>query len=700
MRLKPVIRRLLLGLLALAVFGVMLAIGAWSRACTGGACPSIAGLTNYDPDQASRVYAADGRLITDFGLQRRTVVTLEEMSPAVPAAFLAVEDKRFYQHDGIDWVRTIGSLKPVFQGRRPQGFSTVTMQLAGNLWPESINRRERSLIKGTQRKIREMKVALEIERAYPKDKILELYLNQIDLGNRAYGVETAAQRYFGKPVRQLNVAEAAMLAAIPKAPSRYNPRRNPDLAVQRRNVVINLMRDDGKLSPASAEAWKAYPLQLSSSSDFSGVADYFVEYVRQQLDARFGADLYRAGLRIHTTLDLDMQLAAERALSSQLEAIEGGQFGRFPHPTWRQYLARRTELDDAAEPPAQSPYLQGALVTMEAKTGYIRALVGGRDFDDSKFNRATQALRQAGSTFKPFVYAAAVRAGYPFSTVMQDEPISVPIVDQPNWEPQNYDNKFEGPMTLRRALFTSRNTIAVKLGLELGPDAVVAEAASFGLTTRIPSVPSIAIGSADVYLIDMVAAYTAFANLGERTRPLGILRVEDRQGNILWQPSTDATPVMDEVQAWIVLDVLRDVVRRGTAFSAVTGQGFTVPAGGKTGTTNDYKDVWYMGFTPDLVTGVWLGFDNPAKIMGNAQGGRLAAPAWTAMMQQVYDRRRAPAPWQQPEGVVADQIDAETGYRATPRCPVKQVIVEYFVPGTEPSAFCPLHGGRAPDGPP
>jgi penicillin-binding protein 1A len=331
---------------------------------------------------------------------------------------------------------------------------------------------------------------------------------------------------------------------------------------------------------------------------------------------------------------------------------------------------------------------------MEARTGYIRAMVGGRDFDDSKFNRATQALRQAGSTFKPFVYSAGVRAGYPFSTVMNDEPISVPIVDQPNWEPQNYDNKFEGPMTLRRALFTSRNTIAVKLGLELGPDAVVAEAAAFGLTTKIPPVPSIAIGAADVYLLDMVAAYTAFANLGERTKPLGILRVEDRGGNILWQPTTDATPVMDSAQAWIVLDVLRDVVRRGTAFGAVTAQGFTVPAGGKTGTTNDYKDVWYMGFTPDLVTGVWLGFDNPTKIMGNAQGGRLAAPAWTAMMQQVYDRRRQPAPWQMPDGVVADQVDGETGYRATPRCPVKQVIVEYFVPGTEPSGYCPLHGGR------
>ena len=691
---NPRIRnRVLLTLLALAVFAGALLFGAWSRACAGGACPSIAALTSYDPDQASKVYAADGRLITDFGLQRRTVVPLKEMSPAVIAAFLATEDKRFYQHHGIDWWRMLGAAKSVFTAGRLQGFSTITMQLAGNLWPESINRRQRTL----QRKIREMKVAMEIEASYPKDKILELYLNQIDLGNRAFGVETASQRYFGKSVKQVNVAEAAMLAAIPKAPSRYNPRKNPDLAVQRRNVVINLLRDHGRISAASAEAWKAYPLQLSSRSDYSGVANYFVEYVRQQLDARFGADLYRAGLRVYTTLDLDMQLSAERAMTVQLEAIESGQtYGRFPHQTWRQYLQKRGDSeDDAEEPAATSPYLQGAVVTIEARTGLIRALVGGRDFEDSKFNRATQALRQAGSTFKPFVYSAAIRAGYPLSDLMEDSPISIEIPDQPVWEPQNYDNKFEGPMTLRQALYESRNTVAVKLGLKLGADAIVGEAAAYGLTTKIPEVPSVAIGSADVLLLDMVSAYTAFANMGSRSRPQAILRVEDRAGTILWQPQPEVTEVMDPEHGWIILDALRDVVRKGTAFGAVAAQGFSVPAGGKTGTTNDGKDVWFIGFTPDLVTGVWMGFDNPTKIMGNAQGGRLAAPAWTAMMREVYERRKTPAAWTQPDGLVVDQIDRESGLRATPRCPVKQITIEYFIPGTEPQGFCPLHGGRA-----
>jgi penicillin-binding protein 1A len=662
------------------------------EACAGAACPSIAGLGLYDPDQASKVYAADGRLITDFGLQRRTVVPLGEISPAVLAAFLAVEDKRFYRHHGVDWIRMAGSFLrapgALLRGERVHGWSTITMQLAGNLWPESINRRDRTLT----RKIREMKVALEIERHYPKDKILELYLNQIDLGNRAFGVETAAQRYFGKSAKQLNVAEAALLAAIPRAPSRYNPRRNPDLAVGRRNLVIGLLREDGKLSPASAEAWKAYPLQLSSHSDYAGVGDYFVEYVRQQLEARFGADLYRAGLRIFTTLDLDLQLIAERALQTQLEAIESGKYGPFRHLTYREYRTRRGE-DEAA--PVMSPYLQGALVLMEVRTGYLRALVGGRDFEDSKFNRATQALRQAGSTFKPFVYSAAVRAGHPLSEIAEDAPLSVEMPEgQPVWEPQNYDNKFEGPMSLQRALYRSRNTVAVRVGMRLGEEAIAGEAAAYGLSTRIPRVPSIHIGAADVYLLEMTAAYSAFANDGVRSLPLGILRVEDRAGNILWQTRPASAAVLDPEQNWIVLDALRDVVRRGTAFSAVAAQGFTIPAGGKTGTTNDGRDVWFMGFTPELVAGVWMGFDNPEKIMGDAQGGRLAAPAWTAMMKDIYTRRRAPADWAVPEGLILEQIDEETGYRATPFCPLASVKLEYFIPGTEPVEFCPRHGGR------
>jgi penicillin-binding protein 1A len=696
----PAIRRnVLVGVLVAFTLVLAVVLAAWTGACAANTCPSIEGLDQYDPNQASKVYAADGRLITDLGLERRTVVPHDEMSPYIKATFLATEDKRFYEHDGIDWVRVIGAMKTnLFELRFAEGFSTITMQLARNLWPDDISGRDKSL----RRKLREVKVALEIEKKYPKDKILELYLNQIDLGNRAFGVESASQRYFGKSVRDLNVAEAATLAAIPKAPSRYNPRKNPNLNIQRRNTVLNLLRDDGGLSEQEAERWKAYPLLLSSRSDFSGVAQYFVEYVRQQLDARFGQDLYRAGLRIYTTLDLEMQQAAERALEGRLEAIESGADGKFPHPTYRQYVESRAESADDDRP--NSPYLQGLAVTLEASTGYIRAMVGGRDFEDSKFNRATQSRRQPGSTFKPIVYAAALEAGYPLSYVIPDEPLTVELPPpQEIWTPQNYDLEFQGPMTLRRALYLSRNIVAVKLGMEIGEQAVVGMAAEFGLTTRIPLVPSIHIGSADVVPLEMIAAYTAFANLGTRTVPTAILRVEDRGGSIVWQPQIRGEQVMDREHAWLMTDALRDVVRHGTAFSAVAARGFSVPAGGKTGTTNDGFDVWFIGFTPDLVTGMWIGFDQPKKIKANAQGGILVAPAWTDMMKEVYERRASPAAWPRPETLAALDIDRTTGYKATPFCPKDVHYIESFIPGTEPAAFCPVHspfnvGGANPFG--
>jgi penicillin-binding protein 1A len=533
-------------------------------------------------------------------------------------------------------------------------------------------------------------VAQEIEDKYPKDKILELYLNQIDLGNRAFGVEAASQRYFGKSVRDLNVAEAATLAAIPKAPSRYNPRKNPNLSIQRRNTVLNLLRDNGLLGPAETERWKSYPLLLSSRSDYSGTAEYFVEFVRQQLDARFGSDLYRSGYRIYTTLDLDTQQAAERALESRLEAIESGADGKFDHPTYQEY--QNSKADEGDDPDRRTtPYLQGLAVTIEAKTGQIRAMIGGRDFGDSKFNRATQALRQPGSTFKPITYSAALEAGYPLSHVMVDDSLSLLIKpDEPPWTPQNYDLEFDGPMTLRRGLYLSRNIIAIKLGMELGEQAVVSEAAKFGISTRVPPVPSIHIGSADVIPLEMIAAYTTFANLGVRTVPNSILRVEDRSGKIVWQPAVRTVSVLDSAHAWLMTDALRDVVRHGTAVGSV-GARINFPAGGKTGTTNDGFDVWFIGFTPDLVTGIWIGFDQPRKIKSNAQGGILAAPAWTAMMREVYERRAIPAAWPRPSGLSALDIDKTTGYKATPFCPKDVHYIESFIPGTEPTGFCPIH---------
>ena len=690
---QPGVRKKLAFAIVLSTgFGGGLAYGAWTRACLAGACPSIGVLETFKPSQAAKLYAADGRLITDLGLERRTVVPFNEISPELRAAFLAVEDKRFYTHHGIDFFRFIGAVKADLLAMRfAEGFSTITMQAARNVWPDRLTK-----AKDIRRKLREVKIALELERTYPKDKIFEIYLNQVWLGARAFGVETAAQRYLGKSSRSLNVAEAALLAGINRAPGIYDPFKHPDRAVARRNVVINLMRDQGYLSDAEAERWKAYPLALSSRQDYGEVAPYFVDWVRQQLAARFGQDLYTKGYRVYTTLDLDMQLSAERALEDQIDAIESGTvFGPYKHTTYQEYLDHGGESSGGL-----TPYLQGALISMDAKTGAIRAMVGGRDFEDSKFNRAVQAQRQPGSTFKPFIYAAAIRAGKPASYVIDDKPLSY---EQPGdtmpWEPQNYEGDFMGPMTLRRGLYKSRNMIAVQLGMELGIEPVIGEAVRFGITSRLPKFPSLFLGSASVNLLEMTSAYTAFATLGDRAGPYYVLRVEDEKGNIIWQPQESHDRVMDSDHMWIMTNMLQDVVLKGTANAAVWGGGFQLPAAGKTGTTDNGTDVWFLGFTSDLVTGVWMGLDTPQKIKANAAGGVLAAPAWTAFMREVYDRRARPAGWQRPDHLITREVDNTTGYLATPFCPRTARYWEWFIPGTEPKEYCPIHSPFAKSAP-
>src|ERR1039458_9944910 len=448
--------------------------------CHGNSCPSLAGLEKYQPRQTSRLYAADGRLIAAIGTERRTLATLDQIPKQVQDAFVIVEDKRFYSHGGIDFLRIFGAgFANLRAGGIAQGFSTITMQLARNLFPERLNAREKTL----GRKLREAKVARAIEAKYTKDRILELYLNQIYLGNGAFGVETASERYFGKPVRDLNLSEAAMLAALPKGPERYNPRRWPERAVQRRNMVLDLMRRAGSISEADASLARAYPLRLVRRSGVTGeTAPYFVEYVRRMLDEKFGQALYEQGMKVYTSLDLDLQGSAERALDRQLRAVESGQFGAFPHRTYESYIARASS--GTADESGVSPYLQGAFIALDPRTGGLRALVGGRDFDDSKFDRATQALRQPGSTFKPIVYATAIQSGRPPSYIIDDAPIEVPQLDSTKpWIPQNYDLKFLGPMTMRHGFFDSRNMIAIKLGMEVGEQSVVEMAKRFGITT-------------------------------------------------------------------------------------------------------------------------------------------------------------------------------------------------------------------------
>ena len=646
------LRRTVAVLVLIGAFLSGLAYASWTRVCAGNQCPSIAALDDYQPQQTSKVFAEDGRLITELGLERRTLIRLQDMPPSLVQAFVAVEDKRFFQHHGIDFARVAGAMRVnLFAMRFAQGFSTITMQLAGNIFPDRISRRERSGMAGLTRKLREVWVARELEQTYSKNRILELYLNQINLGAGAYGVETASQRYFGKTATDLTLSESALLAALPQRPSTYNPRRYPARAVRRRNLVLELMRQQGYIGEAAAEEAKSAPLGLSARQDYGDVAPYFVEWLRQTLDARFGRDLYEKGLRIFTTLDIDMQQSAERALEAQLELIEGNTFGRFNHPTYATYLQRRAERGDDAPRSGATPYLQGALIAMDAVTGEIRAMVGGRDFEDSKFNRATQSLRQPGSTFKLFVYSAAIRAGHSPNELLEDAPIAVPMSDGTVWEPGNYEeNEFRGYMTLRQALASSINLIAIRLGLEIGVETVVEEARRYGITTPVPRVPSIFIGSSDVIPLQMVSAFTVPATLGIRASPIGIRRVEDADGAVLWQPQNRRERVMSPDQAYVLNDMLKGTIRGGTATTAVRQSGFTVPAGGKSGTTNDYTDVWFIGYTRELVTGVWMGMDQPQSIRVGAQGGRYAAPAWANFMREVYERRPSPGDWPMPGG--------------------------------------------------
>ncbi|MEO7084715.1 MAG: transglycosylase domain-containing protein, partial [Gemmatimonadaceae bacterium] len=460
-----------------ASFVAGLAYASWAMVCRAGRCPPASAFQDYEPRQTSKLYAMDGRFVTELGIERRTLVKIADIPPLVQKAFVFTEDKRFYSHAGIDWHRIPGAvLKDVRHLSWNEGFSTITMQLARNIFPERISR-DKSIV----RKLKEAKVAREIEANYPKSKILELYLNQIYLGNGAYGIAAAAQRYFGKSIADLNIAEAAMLAALPKGPERYNPRAFPDRALQRRNLVISLMSDAGVVTAAQASEAKAYPLKLATRVDAGEVAPYYVEWIRQQLDEKFGKQLYEQGLKVYTTLDLDMQSAAERVMERQLRAVEAGRYGSFPHQSYERYMAKGPDEEQKNSP--NSPYLQGAFIAMDPRTGAVRALVGGRDFDDNQFDRARLALRQPGSTFKPILYADAVQNGRPPSYILDDSPLTVELSGDATWTPKDFEPDFAGKMSLRKALYQSRNIPAIRMGIELGIPSVIEEARKFGLTT-------------------------------------------------------------------------------------------------------------------------------------------------------------------------------------------------------------------------
>ncbi len=756
---------------------------AWVFHQYGQNLPDYASLADYQPPTVTRIHAGDGRLLAEYAHERRVFVPMSAIPPMVRQAFVSAEDKNFYSHLGIDPLGIARAAYENFQAlgtnRRPQGASTITQQVAKNFFLTN----EVSL----ERKLEEAVLAFRIEQAFDKDRILELYLNEIFLGRRSYGVAAAALTYFDKALEDLTLPEAAFLAALPKAPSTYDPDRSPELALARRNYVLGRLLADGFITQAEHDAARATPIETRArdSIDYAR-ADFFTEEVRRQLVSELGEDgFYQGGLSVRTTIDPRLQAMADRALRRGLAAYDRDRQGwRGPLGTldltaagdswpatlaafdpgfelddWRLAVVREAggnqatigftdgstaplpfsemrwatpelapgefgrrpeaardvvgagdvvlvELVEDAEGARfalrQRPTVEGGLVALDPHTGRVLAMSGGFSFRQSQFNRATQAYRQPGSSFKPFVYLAALENGFTPSSIILDAPL---VIDQgpglPLWKPENYSDNFYGPSTLRTGIEKSRNLMTVRLAREIGMDRVQALARRFGVDRGLGTNLAAALGSNEVDLLSITEAYAMLVNGGREIEGQLIERIQDRFGQTIrrrdertcpdcqvlaWDgslppdlPDTRAE-VVDPRHAYQMVSMLEGVVQRGTATSA---QRIGKPIAGKTGTTNDARDAWFVGFAPDLAVGVYVGFDRPRNLGRQATGGSVALPIWTEFMAAALED--APAtPFRTPPGVRLVRIDAESGL--LPGNGTNTVIAEAFLPGTEPSS--------------
>ncbi|MEN9980122.1 MAG: PBP1A family penicillin-binding protein, partial [candidate division WOR-3 bacterium] len=635
--------------------------------------PAPETIINYKAPASTRLLDCRGRVISEFFQEKRRPVPLETIPEYLVRSVVAVEDKRFYSHWGIDIIRVSGSIVAnLLHPRNLQGASTITQQLARSMFLTP--RRQLS------RKLKEMVLAIELERHYSKEEILEMYLNQVWFGGSIYGVAAASERYFGKHISRLDPAECATLGAMIANPSAYSPYKYPQRLLRRRNYFLGKMHRLGLLSREEYEQAITAPLNVLPPGSATNEAPYFVEEIRRYLINTYGYDfVYKSGATVYTTLDLDIQAAANRALLDWLERLEQDYRLR---PTKARYDS--IFKNDSTDP--APGYLQGALIVEDVQTGEIRAMIGGRDFRHSEFNRATQALRQVGSAFKPFVYAAALDNGYTAANIENDSALVIRIPGQPDYRPKNYDQKFLGRMTLRRALALSRNIIAVRLCEKIGPEAVARYASLMGIEHKIPAYYSIALGSIDLSLLEMTNAFNTIANQGIRLTPFMITRIVDDQGHLLEENHPEPRLAIRPQTAYVLTSMMQSVVNEGTA-TTIRALGFTGPAAGKTGTTDDYTDAWFIGFTPTLTCGVWIGFDQKRTIFRGATGGVIAAPVWGELMKQVYQDTLSAFPV--PPEIVTLPICEQTGKLATPLCP--RARYEVFIQGTEPTASCPLH---------
>ena len=655
--------------------------------------PQVDELEHYRPSSITELYDDHGQVIGSFALQRRVVASYNDFPPVLREALISIEDKEFYRHWGINVWRIAGAAyRDIESGGKVQGASTLTMQLARNLFLSP----DRSF----QRKIEEALLAIQIERRFTKEQIFTLYANQIFLGHGVYGFEAASEYYFSKPAKKLTLDEAALLAGLPKAPGMYSPINHPDRAFKRRNLVINAMLEDGKITAKQANDARNQPIELNLAKDPNSLAPYFVEEIRRYLENKYGADqVHQSGLRVYTTLDMDLQRAANRAVLDGLAAYEhrhgwkgqlenvlsqGFSLISYQHPDWDvepevgdymhglitgvvpgsttvkfgRYSGTIVQSDAAwtqKKLPAilktgdvvyvkilslspegkahvsleQDSGVQASLIAIDNATGGIKAMVGGRDFEESKFNRATQALRQVGSSFKPYVYTAAIDQGAKPDDTIVDSPVTFATASGP-YTPHNYDERFEGTITLQRALAQSRNIPALKLADSMGIKTVIDYAHRFGITSNLPPYLPVALGAAEVTLFEQTSAFSVFPNDGVRVTPRYITKVTDYEGRVMEEDFPEVKDVITARTARIMTSMLREVVLHGTGIAAST---MKYPLAGKTGTTNDFTDAWFIGFSPSMTTGVWIGYDEKKSLGVKETGAHAALPIWMDFMK-------------------------------------------------------------------
>jgi len=655
--------------------------------------PQVEELEHYRPSSITELYDDEGQVIGSFALQRRVVANYSDYPAVLREGLISIEDKEFYSHWGINVWRIAGAAyRDIESGGKVQGASTLTMQLARNLFLSP----DRSF----QRKIEEALLAIQIERRFTKEQIFTLYANQIFLGHGVYGFEAASEYYFSKPAKQLTLEEAALLAGLPKAPAQYSPINHADRALKRRNLVINAMMEDGKITAQQANEARNKPIVLNVQKDPNSLAPYFVEEIRRYLENKYGADqVHQGGLRVYTTLDMSLQRAANLAVLDGLAAYErrhgwkgdlenvlnhGASLTEYQHPDWDdepqvggylhalvtatmpgaamvkfgRYTATLLQSDAAWTQRKLQSILkigdvvyvkvlvllpdgkarisleqdsgaQGALMAIDNATGGIKAMVGGRDFEESKFNRATQALRQVGSSFKPYVYTAAIDQGAKPDDTVLDAPVVFQTASGP-YVPHNYDEKFEGTITLRRALAQSRNIPALKIADGLGIKTVIDYARRFGVTSPLPAYLPVALGAAEVTLFEQTSAFSVFPNDGVRVTPRYITKVTDYEGRVMEEDFPEVKDVVTSRTARIMTSMLHEVVLHGTAVAAAN---MKYPLAGKTGTTNDFTDAWFVGFSPSMTTGVWIGYDEKKTLGAKETGAHAALPIWMDFMK-------------------------------------------------------------------